>query len=227
MNYVFPPAPLLSLPIVDSQDAFPVSRVYCVGQNYSSHIVEMGGDARNPPSFFSKPASALLVNGGQISYPTMTSNLQHEVELVVALKEGGSNISPNKVASKIFGFAVGIDLTRRDLQTQAKARGHSWEMAKAFDQSAPISSLMPIENCGMMQKGAIWLKVNDTLKQSGDLAQMLWDTSEIIASLSTFITLLPGDLIFTGTPAGVSTLARGDFIECGIDQIGSLKVQIV
>lgn len=227
MNYVFPPATQVVLHVAGSEELFPVRRVYCVGRNYADHAAEMGADTREPPFFFSKPADALVPGGGDVSYPPMTSNLQHEVELVVALGKGGSGIPADQALECVFGYAVGFDLTRRDLQSRAKDKGHPWDMGKGFDQGGPISDLQPVAAVGHPAKGAIWLKVNGELRQSGKLEQMSWKVAEVIANLSSYICLAPGDLIFTGTPAGVSTVVRGDVLVGGVDGVGELRVRLV
>jgi fumarylpyruvate hydrolase len=227
MDYVFSPAPIAAVPVVGSNASFPVRRVYCVGQNYAEHAAEMGGDGRQPPFFFAKPADALVPGGGDVAYPPQTVNLQHEVELVVALGRGGSAIAVDHALDCVFGYAVGFDLTRRDLQLRAKAKGQPWEMGKGLDQGAPISAIVPVGASGHPASGAIWLKVNGELKQGGDLAQMSWKVAEIIANLSSYVALKPGDLIFTGTPAGVSTVQRGDVLTGGIDGVGELQVRLV
>lgn len=227
MQPIFPPAPQVMLPVADDANAaFPVRRVYCVGQNYAQHAAEMGNTTRQPPFFFSKPADALVPGGGCIAYPPKTDNLQHEVELVVALAAGGADIPVERALDAVFGYAIGIDLTRRDLQAQAKEKGRPWDMAKGFDQSAPVSALVPAQRIGHPASGSIWLKVNEQLRQEGDLSEMTWKVAEIVANLSGYVQLQPGDLIFTGTPAGVSTIVRGDRIECGIDGVGQLAVQL-
>lgn len=227
MSYVFPPLASVVVPVDGGAELFPVRRVYCVGQNYADHVAEMGGDDRQPPFFFAKPSDALVAGGGDIVYPPMTANLQHEVELVVALGKGGCDIPVGQALDRVFGYAVGFDLTRRDLQLRAKAKGQPWEMGKGFDQGAPISPIVRASALGHPGKGAIWLKVNGEIKQQGDLAQMTWKVAEIIANLSTFVRLEAGDLIFTGTPAGVSTVVRGDLLEGGIAGIGELKIRLV
>ena len=227
MDFVFSPAPPVFLPVVGHEAVFPVRRVYCVGRNYSEHAAEMGADTREPPFFFSKPADALVPGGGEIVYPPLTSNLQHEVELVVALGKGGSNIATEDALDCVFGYAVGIDLTRRDLQGRAKEKGHPWDMGKGFDQSGPVSAIRTASQIGHPSSGAIWLKVNDQLQQSGDLAQMSWKVAEVVANLSNFVRLAPGDLIYTGTPAGVSTVGRGDVLSCAVEGVGELEIRIV
>ncbi len=227
MAMVIPaPAPTL-LPVQGGEDSFPVRRVYCVGRNYAEHAREMGHDPeREPPFFFGKPQDSVVGGGGEIPYPPATVNLHHEVELVVALSRGGRNIPEAEALACVFGYAVGIDLTRRDLQAQAKEKGQPWEMAKGFDHSAPVSALAPVARLGHPAQGAIWLTVNGTERQRGDLAQMTWKVAEVIAHLSRFVALAPGDLIFTGTPAGVGPLGRGDQVRCGIEGLGELEVRI-
>ena len=227
MNHVFPPAPQVVLPVAGSDAVFPVRRVYCVGQNYAAHAVEMGGDAREAPFFFSKPADALVPGGGDIAYPPMTGNLQHEVELVVALGKGGANIAVEQALGCVYGYAIGFDLTRRDLQALAKEKKQPWEMGKGLDQGGPISALLPVVKGAHPARGAIWLKVNGEMRQNGDLAQMIWRVAEIIANLSSYVRLAPGDLIFTGTPSGVSTIVAGDVLEGGIDGVGELQIRLV
>ncbi|MBW7901556.1 MAG: fumarylacetoacetate hydrolase family protein [Rhodocyclaceae bacterium] len=237
MSYVFPPAPQASLAVADSADRFPIRRVYCVGRNYADHAREMGAhdqaDGREPPFFFSKPADA-VVPGGDVPYPPATANLQHEVELVVALGpetaalgDGGADIPVAEALRCVYGYAVGFDLTRRDVQARAKEKGHPWDMGKGFDASAPTGPLHPASAIGHPQRGAIWLKVNGETRQNGDLADMSWRVAEVIAKLSTFVRLAPGDLIFTGTPAGVSTVARGDVLEGGVAGVGELRIRLV
>lgn len=227
MIHVFPPAPQVVLRVVDEEAGFPVRRVYCVAANYAQHAAEVGGDGREPPAFFSKPADALVVGGGDVAYPPRTGNLQHEVELVVALGKGGSNIAAAQALDHVFGYAVGIDLTRRDLQAEAKEKGRPWEMSKGFDQSAPLCAVVPVAQAGHPAAGRIWLSVNGIVKQDGNLDQMTWNVAEIIANLSTYVALAAGDLIFAGTPSGVSTIVCGDRLECGIEGVGGLSVNIV
>lgn len=231
MSYVFPPAAVTSVAVVGSDARFPVRRVYCVGRNYADHAAEMGAldhaTGREPPFFFSKPADALVPGGGDVAYPPATDNLQHEVELVVALGRGGANIPLERALDCVFGYAVGFDLTRRDLQSRAKDKGQPWDMGKGFDQGGPIGSIVPVASCGHPARGALWLKVNGELRQSGDLARMSWKVAEVIANLSQYVELASGDLIFTGTPAGVSTVVRGDLLEGGVDGVGELRVRLV
>jgi fumarylpyruvate hydrolase len=227
MRYVFPPAPQVSVPVAGSDARFPVRRVYCVGRNYADHAREMGADTREPPFFFSKPADALVPGGGDVAYPLATNNLQHEVELVVALGKGGANIPLDQALDCVFGYAVGFDLTKRDLQQRSKDKGHPWELGKGFDQGGPIAAIQPVSVVGHPAQGAVWLKVNGELRQNGDLAQMSWKVAEVIANLSSYVALAAGDLIFTGTPAGVSTIVRGDLIEGGVAGVGELKITLV
>jgi fumarylpyruvate hydrolase len=174
MNYIFPPAPQVSVAIAGSDSRFPVRRVYCVGRNYADHAKEMGADTREPPFFFSKPADALVPGGGDVVYPLATNNLQHEVELVVALAKGGANIPLDRALDCVFGYAVGFDLTKRDLQQRAKDKGHPWDMGKGFDQGGPIGAIQPVAAVAHPVRGAVWLKVNGELRQNGDLEQMSW-----------------------------------------------------
>jgi fumarylpyruvate hydrolase len=227
MNYVFPPAPQVSVAVAGSDSRFPVRRVYCVGRNYADHAKEMGADTREPPFFFSKPADALVPGGGDVPYPLATNNLQHEVELVVALAKGGANIPLDQALSCVFGYAVGFDLTKRDLQQRAKDKGHPWDMGKGFDQGGPVGAIQPVSAVGHPARGAVWLKVNGELRQNGDLEQMSWKVAEVIANLSLYVALAAGDLIFTGTPAGVSTIVRGDVIEGGVAGVGELRIMLV
>jgi fumarylpyruvate hydrolase len=198
----------VTIAIAGSDARFPVRRIFCVGQNYADHVREMGGDPTRPaPFFFTKPADAVVASGAELAFPSQTADLHHEVELVVALGRGGANVSVADAPLLVFGHAVGIDLTRRDLQAAAKQAGRPWDMAKGFDQSAPLGALaygLPLA------AGAIALSVNGEQRQAGDLAQMIWNVAEIIATLSTFVTLAGGDLIFTGTPAGVGPVRPGD-----------------
>lgn len=226
MHYIFPPSSQIALPVFGEEAAFPVHRVYCIAANYALHAAELGGDGREPPAFFSKPTDALVPDGRDAPYPPRTENLQHEVELVIAIGMGGTDIPVEQALDHVYGYAVGIDLTRRDLQAQAKAKGRPWEMSKGFDHSAPISAIVPATRSGHPSKGRIWLAVNGIVKQDGDLDQMTWSVAEVIANLSSFVKLTAGDLIFTGTPAGVSTVVRGDLLECGIDNVGLLNVKL-
>lgn len=220
-----PTLPEIAVPTVaieGSEARFPVRRIFCVGQNYADHAREMGGDPdRAPPFFFSKPADAVVANGATLPFPSLTDNLHHEVELVVALGAGGEALSPDAAAGAIFGWTVGIDLTRRDLQAEAKKAGRPWDMAKGFDRSAPVGAIRP----GMPPaSGAITLGIDGEQRQSGNLDQMIWSVPEVIANLSTYVALAPGDLIFTGTPAGVGPILRGQTVEARIDGLDPLVV---
>jgi fumarylpyruvate hydrolase len=207
---------------------FPVHRIYCVGRNYAAHVREMGADpTREPPCFFTKPADAVVANGSPVRYPTRTNNLHHEVELVIAIGKAGKQIPVADALDHVFGYAVGNDLTRRDLQAQAKESGLPWDVAKAFDHSAPITAIRPVTEGGHADAGRIWLEVNGHSRQDANLSEMIWSTAEIIAELSTLFELQAGDLIFTGTPAGVGAVQRGDSIVAGIDGLDTLRTTIV
>ncbi len=227
MNYLFPPAPPAAVPIVDSEKRFPVHRIYCVGQNYGDHVKEMGGDPKqNPPVFFSKPANAIVINNENVRYPSATENLHHEVELVVALGGGGSAIPTAQALQRVYGYAVGIDFTRRDLQAEAKKKGKPWDVAKGFDRSAPVSAIRPILDNEHPTTGRIALSINGEIRQQADLQDMIWSVAEIIAELSRFYQLAPGDLIFTGTPAGVGAVMDGDRLQAEIEGVGSIEFNI-
>jgi fumarylpyruvate hydrolase len=226
MTYAFTPAPQPTLPIKGSDQLFPIHRIYCVGRNYAEHTREMGGDTKDPPFFFQKNADN-VVTDGKFPYPPSTSNLHFEVELVVGLKSGGVNIKAADALKHIFGYAVGIDMTRRDLQDAAKKLARPWEVAKAFEKSAPCTALVPAQHVESPAKGAIWLEVNGERRQSGDLGQMIWDVPHQIEFLSGLFELRAGDLIFTGTPAGVSATKKGDRLKGHIQGIGDLDVVVV
>jgi fumarylpyruvate hydrolase len=218
-------APAITTVAVAGTDAvFPVARVFCVGRNYAEHSIEMGHDPdREPPFFFMKPADA-VVPPGTLPFPTQTRDLHHEIELVVALGEGGRDISPERALDHVFGYAVGLDMTRRDLQTEAKKAGRPWDMAKGFDQSAPTGSIRTVEDIGHPTQGAVWLRINGVPRQEGDLDQQIWTVPETISYLSTLVTLRPGDLIMTGTPKGVGRVEPGDHLDGQIDGVGDLSV---
>ncbi|MGH6852505.1 MAG: fumarylacetoacetate hydrolase family protein [Methylocella sp.] len=206
---------------------FPVGRVFCVGQNYKDHAKEMGGNpATDPPFFFMKPASAILQNGGTMPYPPGTGDLQHEVELVVAINMGGRNIPPEQASDMIFGYAVGLDMTKRDVQTELRKRGRPWEMAKAFDFSAPCSAIALRTRAGAIAKGEIECRVNGQLRQRADLDAMIWGVPQIVHYLSQLVEVCPGDLIFTGTPAGVGPVVKGDKIDAMIAGLAPLSIAI-
>ena len=229
MNLVFAPPAAVTVSCTGG-GAFPVHRVYCVGRNYLEHAQEMGHSGREPPFFFMKPADALVPvaqgETGVIDYPTLTANLHHEIELVVAIGRGGSGIRAADAPAHLWGYAVGLDMTRRDLQNEMKKQGRPWEIGKAFEQSAPIGPVVPMAQCGELLRGAITLAVNGAPRQKGDLADLIWSVNETIEQLSAAWTLQPGDLIFTGTPAGVGAVVRGDLMEGAIEGLGALKVKV-
>ncbi len=224
-KYVIEPAPQPSLPVAGSDARFPVSRIYCVGRNYAEHAKEMGHDPnREPPFFFMKAANSIVQNNSTIGYPVVTKDLHHEIEMVVAIAKGGKSISVDKALEHVWGYGVGLDMTRRDIQGEAKKTGRPWEMGKSFDESAPVTALRAASEIGHPAKGAIWLRVNGQMKQQGDIAQMIWSVPEQISYLSGLITLQPGDLIFSGTPAGVGPIVAGDKLEGHVDGVGDLTV---
>ena len=227
MSYEFAPPMAPSVEIAGASTRFPVHRIYCVGRNYAAHAREMGADpAREPPFFFSKPADAVVPNGASVPYPPRTANLHHEIELVVAIGEGGRNIPVASALAHVFGYAVGNDLTRRDLQAAAKAQGQPWDTSKGFDHSAPITAIRRVADVGHPSRGAIWLEVNSQPRQRADLCEMIWSVPEIVSELSTLYELKPGDLVFTGTPAGVGPLVRGDSLVGGIEGLDTLRTTI-
>jgi fumarylpyruvate hydrolase len=226
MTYLFPPT-VPAVPIKGLADQFAVHRIYCVGRNYAAHAREMGNDPdREPPFFFSKPADAIVLNNARIPYPPRTNNFHHEIELVVAIGKAGRDIPLARALDHVYGYAVGNDLTRRDLQSDAKDHGRPWDTSKGFDRSAAISAITPAAQSGHPKSGRIWLKVNGQVRQQADLSELIWSVPEVIAELSTFFELLPGDLIYTGTPAGVAALKKGDRIEGGIDGLDELVTTI-
>jgi fumarylpyruvate hydrolase len=217
-----------SVPVIGQKGRFPVRRIYCVGRNYAAHAREMGKDPeKEPPFFFLKPADAIVPEGGNVHYPPGTQNLHHEIELVVALHRGGSSIPAARALDHVYGYAVGLDMTRRDLQMQARDMGRPWDFGKAFDESAPITAIYPVSSHGHHSAGAITLKVNGELRQSGDLGDMIWNVPDTIAFLSNYYTLKPGDLIFTGTPAGVGAVKQGDVLVGAVEGLAELKVTII
>ena len=227
-GYVFEPAPRPAIPVIGQQAQFPVRRIYCVGRNYAAHAREMGKDPdREPPFFFMKPADAIVPGGGNVKYPPGTSDLHHEIEMVVALHRGGSNIASVQALEHVFGYAVGLDLTRRDLQGEAKKMGRPWDFGKSFDQSAPVTAIYPVATHGHHESGSITLHVNGELRQQGDLSEMIWSVPETIAYLSEYYRLEPGDLIFTGTPAGVGAVGPGDKLLGKVEGLAELSVEIV
>jgi fumarylpyruvate hydrolase len=229
MSYVFSPPAVVSLPVVGG-GRLPVHRIYCVGRNYADHAVEMGFTGREPPFFFLKPADAIVAvaegETGVMAYPTLTNNLHHEVELVAIIGQGGSHIKAADAPSHLWGYAVGLDMTRRDLQNDMKKQGRPWCIGKAFEQSAPIGPAVPIARCGELLQGAITLTVNGVVKQQGDLRDLIWSVNETVEQLSAAWLLQPGDLIFTGTPAGVGPVVRGDLMQSKIAGLGQLDVVV-
>jgi fumarylpyruvate hydrolase len=226
-DYVVAPPPVIVVPVAGG-GVFPVRRVFCVGRNYAAHAREMGGDpTREPPFFFTKPADALVTGGADAPYPAATANLHHEMELVVAVGKGGAEIPVANALDHVFGYAAGLDLTRRDLQDEAKAARRPWDMSKGFDASAPIGVIAPAAAIGHPASGRIALRVNGAMRQTGDLADQIWPVPDIVAALSRLVRLAPGDLIFTGTPEGVGTLERGDVAEGEIEGVGKVEVRIV
>ncbi len=230
-EFVIEPPAQAVVPVAGSAGVFPVRRIYCVGRNYAAHAREMGADpTREAPFFFCKPADAVVpvLPGASLAlpYPTQTRDFHYEAELVVAIGQGGADIPVEAALAHIWGYTVGLDMTRRDLQAALKSKGHPWEAAKAFDRSAPIAPLVPVAACGHPQAGAIWLTVNGQPRQRGDLADMIWSVAEIVARLSTLFRLEPGDLIFTGTPEGVGPVVSGDAIEAGVEGVGKLALKI-
>ena len=232
MDYVITPPAIPAVVVAGSENLFPLHRVYCVGRNYADHAIEMGHDpSREDPFFFKKSPDNLLASsnqdGGNIfPYPSESQDVHYEIELVVALSDGGSQIPVDKALAHIWGFAVGIDMTRRDLQAEAKKTGRPWDTAKAFDHSAPIGRLHPISETGIMNTGRIWLALNGDIRQDGNLNQLIWKIPELISYLSQLFTLKTGDLIFTGTPSGVGPVMKGDVLVGGIDGISGIKVAI-
>lgn len=233
MTFIFPPSPTVGLSIHNSDNLFPVRRVYCVGRNYAAHAREMGGDpSREPPFFFCKPsdsASIVAVLPNQtatLPYPSKTQNYHYEVELVVAIGKGGQNIQVQDATQHIFGYAVGLDMTRRDLQAKMREAGRPWEIGKAFDFSAPIGALHRIQDIDNLETATIELSVNDHIKQQSQLSHMIWSVAETISKLSELFTLQAGDLIFTGTPEGVGAVCRGDVIKAYIEGLTAITVQV-
>ena len=229
MSYVIQPAAIPFLPIHGSDALFPVHRIYCIGRNYAEHAKEMGAEpvSRAQPVFFLKPADAIVPGGGDVPYPPATKELHHEVEMVVALSRGGREIDAARALDCVFGYGVGLDLTRRDLQAVAKAKSLPWDIAKSFDASAPVSALRPASEIGHPSRAQLSLRVNGELRQQTDIEAMIFPVSEIIAELSKMFELKPGDLIFTGTPAGVGLLARGDAFRAELKDIATLEGRII
>lgn len=228
MRYVLEPCSPPAVPVHGDDRLFPVHRIFCVGRNYEAHAREMGATSREMPFFFMKPADAIVAvpdgTTGRIAYPGRTANLHHEVELVVAIGKDGANISKAQARDHIWGYAIGLDMTRRDLQQAAKDKRQPWEAGKAFDQSAPIGPIHPVARTGVLTRGAIWLDVDGERRQTGDLSDLIWTVEEIIEQLSTLFALRRGDLIFTGTPEGVGPVQAGQCMACGIEGLGELTV---
>jgi fumarylpyruvate hydrolase len=224
---VFTPPAAVTAPVAGSDALFPVRRVYCIGRNYAAHAIEMGHDPdREPPFFFQKNPDNLDFSG-EFPYPERTSDVHHEVELVVALSKGGVNIPADAALDCVWGYAVGLDMTRRDLQGEAKKLGRPWEIGKAFERSAPMGAIVPATRIGHPAAGRVTLKVNGELRQEGDLNQLIWKVPEMIAYLSDYFQLQPGDVIMTGTPSGVNAVARGDVMEASVEGVGELTVRVV
>ena len=230
MSYLFAPPSVISVPVIGRTERFPVRRVYCVGRNYEEHAKEMGFTGREPPFFFLKPADAIVVvdagQTGSIPYPSLTKNLHHEIELVAAIGKGGRNIAAADAHAHVWGYAIGLDMTRRDLQGEAKKQGRPWEVGKAFDHSGPIGPIHPASATGHYVKGAISLEVNGATRQSSDISLLIWSVAETIEHLSSLFELMPGDLIFTGTPEGVAAVGRGDLLVGRVAGLGELRVKI-
>jgi fumarylpyruvate hydrolase len=235
MDYAFEPAPVVAVPIADGVDAgrrFPVRRIYCVGRNYEAHAREMGHDPdREPPFFFCKPADAVVYVApgatAEFPYPSRSSNVHFEMELVVAIGKGGRDISVDQALSHVFGYALGLDMTRRDLQGEAKKLGRPWDTGKGFDHSAPLGPIHPVSKVGHVERGAIWLNVDGQEKQRADVSDLIWSVPETIAYLSTLFTLQAGDLIFTGTPEGVGAVVKGELMTGGVEGLGEFNVRVV
>lgn len=226
-NWVLAAPPQPFVEVEGERARFPVHRIYCVGRNYADHAKEMGMDQKDPPFFFSKPADAVVPGGAPVPYPPRTANFHHEVELVVAIGTAGREIAANRALEYVYGYAVGIDWTRRDLQFALRDKGRPWDVSKGFDRSASIGALRPAARVGHVGRGRIWLSVNGETRQQGDVADMIWNVPDVIAELSTYVELQPGDLIYTGTPAGVGPVQAGDLVAAGIDSLGTIEHRIV
>ena len=226
VSYAVSPPPQAHLDIVGTEEKFPVRRIYCIGKNYVAHIREMNADERDPPVIFMKPADAIVKNGGEIPYPVFTNNFHYECELVVALGSGGYNIARDQASQHIYGYAVGLDMTRRDHQAEALAKGLPWEVTKSFDHSAPVGPVTRVEESGVLARGHVRLKVNGDTRQDADISLLIWKIDEIIAKLSEQHRLMPGDIIMTGTPAGVGAVVTGDVLDCSVDGLAPMQVRI-
>lgn len=228
MGYVVSPPPVTALPVAGSSDLFPVRRIYCIGRNYAEHAIEMGHDpTKEPPFFFQKNPDNILPAGRDFPYPPKSKDVHFEIELVVALKSGGRDIPIERALDHVYGYAVGLDMTRRDLQGEAKKLGRPWEIGKAFEHSAPCGPIVPASSTGHPSAGAVWLEVNGQMRQKGDVNQMIWKIPEMISYLSEYFELAAGDLIMSGTPAGVGAVAVGDVLKGHVDGIGELTVKVV
>ncbi|MPR12367.1 fumarylacetoacetate hydrolase family protein [Microvirga tunisiensis] len=226
-GYVVQPAAVATLPVQGSDKVFPIHRIYCVGRNYAEHAIEMGHDPSKEPPFFFQKNPDNIVTDGKFPYPSATSDVHHEIEMVVALSKGGTDIPVEAALDHVFGYGVGLDMTRRDLQGEAKKLGRPWEVGKAFEASAPCGPLVPASEIGHPTSGAVTLKVNAEIRQQGDLNQLIWKVPEMISYLSGLFTLQPGDVIMTGTPAGVGAVVRGDVLEGFVEGIGKIEVVVV
>lgn len=227
-QYVIPAPSVPCLPVRNRRAGFPVHRIYCVGRNYAAHAIEMGHDPnRESPFFFLKNPDNLVTDGGDFPYPAKTEDVHHEVELVVAIGKGGRDIDSDEALDHVWGYAVGLDMTRRDLQAEMKKSGRPWEVSKAFEHSAPCSAVVPASEIGHPVEGRVELRVNGDVRQQGNLNQLIWKVPEIVSCLSGWFELRPGDLIMTGTPAGVGPVKRGDLVECSIDGVGELATRVV
>ncbi len=227
VSYVLPPPPVAAIPVKGSDVMFPVRRIFCVGRNYAEHAIEMGSDpTREPPFYFAKPADAVVINDADMPYPPMSKSLHHEMELVVAIGVGGKNIAVADALKHVWGYCCGLDMTRRDLQNEAKKTGRPWDMGKGFDKSAPMGALVPAAGIDP-SKGRIELKVNGKVVQTSDLSKLIWSVPEVIANLSELVELAPGDLIMTGTPEGVAAVVKGDVLEGIVAGVGEVKTKIV
>jgi fumarylpyruvate hydrolase len=232
MSYVFPPSPVVAIPVAGTDQQFAVRRIYCVGRNYEAHAREMGHDPeREPPFFFCKPADAVVYAApGQTArfpYPSQSQDVHYEMELVAAIGKQGRDIAPQQALEHVYGYALGLDMTRRDLQAQMKKMGRPWDIGKGFDASAPLGTIHPVSAIGHPAAGAIWLKVNGVDRQRSDISQLIWSVAETVAYLSTLFELFPGDLIYTGTPEGVGPIVRGDLMQGGVDGVGEIAVAVV
>ncbi|MFJ3058817.1 fumarylacetoacetate hydrolase family protein [Herbaspirillum sp. NPDC087042] len=226
MSFAIPAPAQVTVPVVGGAP-FPVRRIYCVGRSYAAHAREMGHDPdREPPFFFMKPADAIVPTDSVVPYPAATADYHHEIEMVVALGKGGRDVPVEQALDLIYGYGVGLDMTRRDIQAQAKKLGRPWDMAKGFDQSAPCAPIVPVAQAGHPDKGAVWLKVNGEIRQQGDLSDLIWSVAETISYLSGLVELFPGDLIYTGTPEGVGAVVKGDKLQGHVEGLPDINITI-